>query len=78
MFAVLEKQTAGSFEGQVDIDVRPLEAALTQEKLSLLAAFIAALPLQTDPAQGEAFWCHTCLLACLMQSGGNLPGMGCN
>ena len=53
MFAVLEKQAQGSFQGELDVDVQPLEAGLTQSQLCMLTDFVAALPVQiSPPAQG--------------------------
>lgn len=56
VFAVLEKQAQGSFQGQLDVDVQPLEAGLTQAQLRMLTDFVAALPVQAQPpAQGKVF-----------------------
>jgi hypothetical protein len=52
VFAVLEKQHEGIYVGTVDIKIESTAVAVTEPRLSLLSAFIAALPKMAGHSEG--------------------------
>ncbi len=62
VFAVLEKQDQGVYNGSVDVKIESTAVALNESRLSTLAAFIAALPRVAGHSEGCDYLQSICFL----------------
>ena len=62
IFAVLEKHIEEVYEGKVDIKVHSTAVALNESQLSILSAFIAALPKVPHHSKGQSYALWVCQL----------------
>ena len=69
VYAVLEKQHEGIYDGTVDITIQSTALAVTESMLSLLSAFIAALPKVAGYSEGLYLMPLQCLCLSAMPKG---------
>ena len=62
VFAVLERQTEGAYEGSIDVKLAPLMMSVTQARLACLRRFmlglVTALSVPEGNSSTQSIWFH--------------------